>query len=75
MQEAQVLSLAWKDLWRNKWQPAPVFLPGKLHVQRSQVDYSPWARKRVGHDLATKQQQNHVSSGPFDYWLFLFFNP
>ena len=26
--------------WRRKWQPTPVFLPGKFHGQRSQVDYS-----------------------------------
>ena len=26
-------------------QPTPVFLPGKLHGQRSLADYSPWGRK------------------------------
>ena len=26
-----------KILWRRKWQPAPVFLPGKSHGQRSLV--------------------------------------
>ena len=29
----------------RKWQPTPVFLPGKLHGQRSLVGYSPWGRK------------------------------
>ena len=43
--------------WRRTWQPTPVFLPGKLHRQRSLAGYSPWCRKRIGHDLATKQQQ------------------
>ena len=43
--------------WRRKWQPTPVFLPGESHGQRSLVDYSPWDRKRIGHDWATKQQQ------------------
>ena len=28
--------------WRKKWQPTPVFLPGKFHGQRSLVGYSPW---------------------------------
>ena len=28
--------------WRRKWQPTPVFLPGKSHEQRSLVGYSPW---------------------------------
>ena len=31
--------------WRRKWQPTPVFLPGKFHGQRSLVGYSPWGRK------------------------------
>ena len=30
---------------RRKWQPAPVFLPGKFHGQRSLVGYSPWGCK------------------------------
>ena len=31
--------------WRREWQPAPVFLPGECHGQRSLVGYSPWSRK------------------------------
>ena len=31
--------------WRRKWQPTPVFLPGKCHGQRSLVGYSPWGCK------------------------------
>ena len=31
--------------WRRKWQPTPVFLPGKFHGQRSLGGYSPWGRK------------------------------
>ena len=34
----------------------PVFLPGKSHGQRILVGYSPWGH-RVGHDLASQQQQ------------------
>ena len=33
--------------WSRKWQPTPVFLPGK-NGQRSLVSYSPWNLKRVG---------------------------
>ena len=33
--------------WRRKWQPIPVFLPGKSHGQRSLVGYSPWGRKEL----------------------------
>ena len=46
--------------WRGKWQPTPVFLPGESHGQRSLEGYSPWGHKSVGHDLATKQQQQTV---------------
>ena len=35
----------------------PVFLPGKLHGQRSLAGYSPWGQRRVGHKRVTKQQQ------------------
>ena len=28
--------------WRRKWQPTPIFLPGKSHGQRNLVGYSPW---------------------------------
>ena len=28
--------------WIRKWQPTPVFLPGKSHGQRSLADYSPY---------------------------------
>ena len=31
--------------WRRKWQPTPVFLPGKSHGRRSLVGYSPWGHK------------------------------
>ena len=40
--------------WRGKWQPAPVFSPGKSHGQRSLVHWSSWCHKRVRHDLETK---------------------
>ena len=31
-----------KTPWRRAWQPAPVFLPGESHGQRSLAGYSPW---------------------------------
>ena len=31
--------------WRRKWQPTPVFLPGKSHGQRSLEGYNPWGYK------------------------------
>ena len=41
MQETQVQSLGREDCLEKKWQPIPVFLPGKSHGQRSLVAYSP----------------------------------
>ena len=43
--------------WRRKRQRTPLFLPGKSQGQRNLLRYSPWGRKRVGRDLATKRQQ------------------
>jgi len=40
--------------WRRKWQPTPLFLPGKSHGQWSLVVMG---SQRVGHDLMTKKQQ------------------
>ena len=37
---------AGKIPWRMKWQPAPIFLPGESHGQRSLAGYSPWVTKR-----------------------------
>ena len=31
--------------WRRKWQPIPIFSPGKFHGQRSLVSCSPWGHK------------------------------
>ena len=33
--------------WRRKWQPTPVFFPGKSERQRSMAGYSPWGHKEL----------------------------
>ena len=38
-------SLGQKIPWRRKWQPTPVFLPGKTHWHSKLSDYSPWNHK------------------------------
>ena len=38
---------------RRKWQPAPVFLPGKSHGQRSLEGCSPWGHKESKRTEAT----------------------
>ena len=44
---ASSLSLFTFMHWRRKWQPTPVFLPGKSHGWRSLVGYSPWGHKEL----------------------------
>ena len=56
--------------WRRKWQPTPVFLPGKYQGQRSLVGYSPWGHKDIP-DLASKQQSWHVNIHESYTWLSL----
>ena len=59
MQEAYVQPQGLEYLLEKKMAIfTPVFLPGKSHEQRSLVGYRPWGCKRVGHVLATKEQQN-----------------
>ena len=54
----RVQSLGQEDLWRRKWQPTPVFLPGKSHGLRSLASYSPWGLKES--DM-TEQLNNNKS--------------
>ena len=57
-------SIPGKIPWRRKWQPTPVFLPGKSHGQREEPGriHSPWGHRessqRVRHDLVTKYHQH-----------------
>ena len=47
------LNIVYTSLWRRKWQPAPVFLPGKFHAEES--DGLPSiGSQRVRHDKATE---------------------
>ena len=48
---------------RRKWQPTPVFLPGKSHGQRGLAGYSSSGCKRVRHDLAIKQHHQIFALG------------
>ena len=43
-----------EDPQRRKWQPTPVFLPGKSHGQRNLAGYSPQGRKESDTTEATK---------------------
>ena len=44
--------------WRRKWQPTPLFLPGKSHGQRNLLGYLLFMGvAKVRYDLVNKQQQ------------------
>ena len=58
-------------LWRRKWQPTLVFLPGKSHGQRSLAGYSPWGCQRVRHDLVTKTATSIMTNEKFRNKFFL----
>ena len=67
MQEIQVMmALSWvkKILWRSKWQPTPVFLPGESFGQRSMVGYSPQGCKESDTTeqliIAYQNQKSHI---------------
>ena len=78
------LSALPSSAWRRKWQPAPVFLPGKSHGQKSLVSLSPWGRKvRDTTEWLTLHLHSSCSSfkilittshpkggHPFDLWLY-----
>ena len=49
--------------WRRKWQPTPVFLPGKSHGQRSLAGYSPWGHKESGTTEWLKNNKEPKSGG------------
>ena len=49
--------------WRRKWQPTPVFSPGKSHGQRSLVGYSPGVVKSWTRLIMHKQAANNKQEG------------
>ena len=51
--------------WRRKWQPAPVFLPGKFHGQRSLAGYSPWGRKES--DMTEHSTHRHTDTHTYTH--------
>ena len=51
--------------WSRKWQPTPVFLPGKSHGQTSLEGYSPWGRKESN---MTEHAHTHTFLMPIIIW-------
>ena len=55
--------------WRRKWQPTPVFLPGKSHGWRNLAGYSPWGRKE-----SDTTEQLHFTMQVLTPAILYFFN-
>ena len=55
---------------RRKWQPTPVFLPGKSHWRWNLVGYSPWGRK----ESDTTEQLHFQKKNTYSkiYWGIVF---
>ena len=70
MQETWVQSLGWEDPLEKEMQPVLLLLPGKSHVWRSLVGYSPWGRKESDR---TERPQFHFSF--HTYYNYLQFLP
>ncbi|KAB0356460.1 hypothetical protein FD754_000616, partial [Muntiacus muntjak] len=49
--------------WRRKWQPTPLFLPGKSHGKRSLAGYSPWGHKELN-------MTERLALSPFSFFFF-----
>ena len=45
---------------RRKWQPSPVFFPGKSHGQRSLMVYRPWGCKESDKAEATEHEHDVI---------------
>ena len=62
--------------WRRKWQPIPVFLPGKSHGQRSLVSYSSWGHKEPNMTEHPCTPHTHMAIHPHthrSHYLLLLF--
>ena len=66
MQENQLNLWVRKLPWRRKWQPTPVFLPGKP-CHRSLVGYSPWGQKVL--DVTELEHGQHIFGRPYQVVL------
>ena len=61
--------------WRRKWQPTPVFLPGKSHGRRNLAGYIPWGRKELNTTEATQRLSMHVNDVFASVWAVYNFEP
>ena len=79
-QETWVQSLVGTIPWRRKWQPTPIFLPGKFHVQTTLVSYSPWGceeshtTEQLKHTCTHTRTCTHTYTHTHTHMWFLYFD-
>ena len=59
-----------KTLWIRKWQPTPVFLPGKFHGQRHLAGCSSWGYSKsdtVEHTQHSSKDIHILTPGTWEY--------
>ena len=56
-----------KSMWRRKWQPIPVFLPGESQGQRSLVGCCLWGRTESGQDWSDLAAAAAATGGLCNY--------
>jgi len=54
-----------KILWSRKWQPTPVFLPGKFNGQRSLAGFSAWGCKEL-------DMTEHMETVPRSFYILTY---
>ena len=54
--------------WRRKWQPTPVFLPGKSHGWRSLAGCNPWGCKKLDKTEWTCPSVHYVDILEYFWW-------
>ena len=54
----KVINVVYRQEWRRKWQPTPVFLPRKSHGWRGLVGYSLWGCKKL--DMTKQLTHTHT---------------
>ena len=59
--DKHLLTIKYLYIWRRKWQPTPVFLPGEFHGQRSLPGYSSWGCKEL--DMTERLNRKKDSQG------------
>ena len=59
----------WKIPWSRKWQPTPVFLPGKFYRQKSRAGFSPWGLFNMTEWLSTHKYTHILGIKIYFPWL------